>query len=205
MKQSAVFVSFFLDASRPNADGKCLVKLNIYQKPHKKRYATALHLSKEDWTKLNSAKLRDQDLKEVKRKLSALKSQAEKAIEKIQPFSFVAFEEAFISDSAKSTASNKSRMVTDWFTNTVTKLRGNDQVSTAGSYQTTINSMNLYKKNLQIRDVTPAFLHAYEKHLIKEGKSLSTVGIYMRNLRAILNEAIRENVISLDSYPFYRL
>ena len=136
-----------------------MIKLNIYQKPHKKRYATALHLSKEDWTKLNNAKLRDQDLKEVKRKLSALKSQAEKAIEKIQPFSFVAFEEAFIGDSEKSTAS-KSRMVTDWFTNTVTKLRGNDQVSTASSYQTTINSMNLYKKNLQIHDVTPAFLQA---------------------------------------------
>ena len=154
---------------------------------------------------MNSAKLRDQDLKEVKRKLSALKSQAEKAIEKIQPFSFVAFEEAFIAGSTNNPDSKTSRMVTDWFTNTVTKLRGNDQVSTAGSYQTTINSMNLYKKNLQIHDVTPAFLQAYEKHLIKEGKSLSTVGIYMRNLRAIINEAIRENVISLDSYPFYRL
>ncbi len=99
MKESTVFVSFFLDASRPNAEGKCLVKLNIYQKPHKKRDATALHLSKEEWTKLNGPKLRDEDLKEVKRKLHALKSQAEKAIEKIQPFSFVAFEEAFIAGS----------------------------------------------------------------------------------------------------------
>ncbi len=76
MEQPQVFVSFFLDASRPNSDGKCLVKLNIYQKPHKRRYATKFHLTKEDWTKLNSAKLRDEDLKEVKKKMNALQSQA---------------------------------------------------------------------------------------------------------------------------------
>ena len=65
MQQSKVFVSFFLDASRPNTDGKCLVKLNIYQKPYKKRYATKFHLTKEEWDKLNAPKLRDEDLKET--------------------------------------------------------------------------------------------------------------------------------------------
>lgn len=60
MEQPSVFVSFFLDASRPNAEGKCLVKLNIYQKPHKKRYATKFHATKDEWTKLNSSKLRDE-------------------------------------------------------------------------------------------------------------------------------------------------
>ncbi len=93
MEQPSVFVSFFLDASRPNAEGKCLVKLNIYQRPHKKRYATKFHLTKDEWSRLNSVKLRDEDLKEMKKKLNALQLKAEKIIENIVPFSFVAFEE----------------------------------------------------------------------------------------------------------------
>lgn len=198
MEQPQVFVSFFLDASRPNADGKCLVKLNIYQKPHKKRYATAFHLTSDEWTKLNSAKLRDEDLKEIKKKLAALKAKVEKIVEGINPFSFVAFEEAFYSGTSEA----KSRMLEDWFNNTIKRLKANDQVGTAGSYQTTINSIKEYKKNLQVQDITTAFLQGYEKHLTGQGKSVSTVGIYMRNLRAIINEAITAKMISQDNYPF---
>jgi len=202
MEQPQVFVSFFLDASRPNSDGKCLVKLNIYQKPHKKRYGTTFHLTKDEWTRLNSAKLRDEDLKEVKKKMNALQNKAEKVIETIEPFSFVAFEEAFFNSTPKSSTATKSRLLADWFKNTIAKLKANDQVGTAGSYQTTINSIDGYKKNLQIHDITPAFLQAYEKHLLGEEKSLATVGIYMRNLRAIVNEAIEAHIISKDKYPF---
>jgi len=198
MEQSQVFVSFFLDASRPNAEGKCLVKLNIYQKPHKKRYATKFHLSKEEWSKLNSAKLRDEDLKETKRKMNALKSKAEKVIEQIEPFSFVAFEEALYAD----TAERKSRMLMDWFKDYIIKLKANDQIGTASSYQTTINSINDFKKNLQLQDITATFLQSYEKHLLDAGKSTSSVGIYMRNLRAIINSSIAAGLISQDNYPF---
>ena len=36
--------------------------------------------------------------------------------------------------------------------------------------------------------------------MLKDGKSVSTVGIYMRQLRAIINQAIDANVISSDKY-----
>jgi integrase len=93
-------------------------------------------------------------------------------------------------------------MLTDWFTTTTNTLKANDQVGTAGTYQTTINSINDFKKNLQIHDITPAFLQSYEKHLLSEKKSLSTVSIYMRNLRSIINKVIKDKLISRDAYPF---
>lgn len=93
-------------------------------------------------------------------------------------------------------------MLEDWFNNTIKKLKANEQVGTAGSYQTTINSIKEYKRNLQVQDITTAFLQGYEKHLTGQGKSVSTVGIYMRNLRAIVNEAIAAKLISQDNYPF---
>ncbi len=169
---------------------------------HKRRYATKFHLTKDDWTKLNSPKLRDEDLKEIKKKLNALQLKAETVIEKINPFSFVAFEEAFINTSKIKISANKSMMLEDWFTCTINRLKENDQVGTASSYQTTINSINAFKNKLQIHDITPAFLLSYEKHLRGQSKSLSTISIYMRSLRAIINETIAAKIISRDNYPF---
>jgi len=199
MEESKVHVSFFLDASGPNAEGKCLVKINLYQKLNKKRYATTFHLTKEDWEKLNSKKLRDDYLKEIKSKLHALKAKAEKVIEKIVPFSFITFEETFFGNSE---IRKYSTMLKHWFDEYIQKLKTNAQVGTAISYQTTINSINDFKKNLQIHDITPAFLQAYEKHMLNQGKSVSTVGIYLRQLRAIINQAIEGGVLSQDKYPF---
>ena len=80
MEQENVFVSFFLDASRPNSEKKCLIKLNIYQKPNKKRYATKYHATKEEWEKINSPKLRDPELKKIKDGLKGVETKAQKVI-----------------------------------------------------------------------------------------------------------------------------
>lgn len=200
MEQPQVFVSFFLDASRPNADGKCLIKLNIYQKPDKRRYGTIYHLTQEEWKKLNGPKLRDEYLKDIEKKLAALKTKAEKIIEDINPFSFVAFEESFFQD--KPVNNKKSRKLEKWFQDKIEALEANNQVGTAGSYITTKNSINEYRKNLSVQDITTKFLEDYEKHLKEQNKSSATIGIYMRNLRAIVNEAMEEKVISRDNYPF---
>jgi integrase/recombinase XerD len=202
MEKPEVSISFFLDASRPNKDNKCLVKLKVYQKPYSKAFATKFHLTKDEWIKLNSPKLRDENLKEIKKKLNALKITAEKAAEKLELFSFVAFEEAFITGVTSKFKFHRSTKLEDGFNETIKKLNANEQVGTAGLYQTTINSINNFKKNLHLQDITSAFLQSYEKHLINEEKSLSTISIYMRNLRAIINAAIKDKIISWDNYAF---
>jgi integrase len=60
----------------------------------------------------------------------------------------------------------------------------------------------LFSPRLAFADVTPRFLKQYENHLISGGKSISTVGIYLRPLRAIINEAIEKKLLPKDSYPF---
>lgn len=47
-------------------------------------------------------------------------------------------------------------------------------------------------------------MKAYEKKMIANGKSYTTVGIYMRCLRTILNEAIRTGFLEARAYPFGR-
>ncbi|MBX2935305.1 MAG: site-specific integrase [Ferruginibacter sp.] len=199
MEQEKVYVSFILEASRPNQKNQCLIKMVVYQKPNKKRYSTEYHATKDDWGKLNSSKLRDDDLKELKKKLNGIKGKAEKSISKLPVFSFVAFEEAFF---AKSESGEKNAGLKHWFDKYILKLKNAGRIGTASSYQTTINSILNFKKNLSLFDITPAFLQQYEDYLITEKKSYSTVGIYMRQLRAIINQAINDKILSADLYPF---
>ena len=132
MIEQKVTVNFFLDKSRPNAENKCLIKLNIYCKPNKKRYATSYHVSTDDWEKLNNSNLRDDSLKEIRKKLNTLQSSVEKTIEKINPFSFVAFEEIYFDKVAATTT--KSTSLQSWFDAYINELHDKGRVGTCLLY-----------------------------------------------------------------------
>jgi integrase/recombinase XerD len=55
---------------------------------------------------------------------------------------------------------------------------------------------------MKFSEVTLDWLRRYEKHLLTEGKSYTTVGFYMRALRTIMNEAKKQGIISASQYPF---
>ncbi len=101
MREETTNTSFFLDASRPNAESKCMVKLNVYCKPDKKRYATGIHVTSDEWVKLNSPKLKNNDLKEIRQQLNAIEAKAKKVIKGLDVFSFVSFEDGFFSTISK--------------------------------------------------------------------------------------------------------
>lgn len=199
MREETATTSFFLDASRPNAESKCMVKLNIYSKPDKKRYATGIHVTLDEWQKLNSPKLKNSDLKEVRQKLNAIEAKAKKIINGLDVFSFVSFEDGFFSTISKTAP---SRSLKTWLDNYISKLKANSQIGTASSYTSTLSALEEFRKNLSIHDVTPSFLENFEKHLLSRGNSVSTVGIYLRNLRSIINQAIAAGAFSADKYPF---
>ena len=61
-----------------------------------------------------------------------------------------------------------------------------------------------FKPNLSFAEITPTFLNSYETWMLASSKSITTVGIYLRHLRAMYNKAINENLVSPESYPFGR-
>lgn len=186
MTEQKVTVSFYLEKTKPNNEGKCLIKMVVYCNPNKKRFSTICHVTEQEWEKLNGSNLRDNNLKTIKNNLNAKQAKAEKAIENIVPFSFVAFEEAYFSN----TVAKKNTSLQHWFDDYITKLHTKGSVGTAIAYRTTINSLNLFKKNLHLQDITTALLEQYEAHLLSSNKSNTTISIYVRQLRAIINQAI---------------
>lgn len=191
-------VTLFYDTRVLKKSGKYPLKLIVYCRPEKKRYRTNIDLTPEEWKKVSSEKLRDENLKEIRFKINALVARAEKIMGEISPFSFRKFEGAFYENAIDLNGMTLATL----FEQYISKHKSKGNIGTAISYQTAINSFSGFKRSLSLYDVTPDFLQDYEEHMIKNGKSKSTIGIYLRQLRAIFNDAISKNLISRDYYPF---
>jgi integrase/recombinase XerD len=93
--------------------------------------------------------------------------------------------------------------VMDAFNTKMQELMKNDQIGTATYYRCAMKSISGFtQRDMKFSEVTLDWLRRYEKHLLTEGKSYTTVGFYLRALRAIMNEAKKEGVISVAQYPF---
>lgn len=198
MEKYTPTVSLFFDTRTEKSSGKYPLKLTVYCKPSKKRYKTKIDLTKDEWSKIKSDNLRDKELKNTKIKINALLTQAQEIIDNLIPFSFLGFEKAFYENSVDLKSLKLSSLFESYID--IHKKKGN--AGTALSYQSTINSLTSFQKELSLNDITVSLLEEYELSMLKDGKSPSTIGIYLRQLRAIFNDAITRNIISKEIYPF---
>lgn len=68
-------------------------------------------------------------------------------------------------------------------------------------YQETLNKLNLYASQCVFSDVTLSWLRLFDSHMAKTCET-NTRAIHMRNIRAVFNNAINEDLVSQNSYPF---
>ncbi|MEO8405196.1 MAG: phage integrase SAM-like domain-containing protein [Chitinophagaceae bacterium] len=91
------------------------------------------------------------------------------------------------------------------YASTVKSLLFQDRIGTASSYQSSYSSIKHFRGNVRFADITAQYLKEYEVWMINtEHNSKTTVGIYMRALRAVFNEAIEKRLTSAESFPFGR-
>lgn len=89
------------------------------------------------------------------------------------------------------------------FENTISELTTNGKIGSSVWYSCAKTSIEKFaKKDLKFADITPEWLKKYETHLLKEEKAYTTISIYMRALRAIINKGLRDGIISQAQYPF---
>ena len=86
----------------------------------------------------------------------------------------------------------------------ITECKNENRLGTASSYECSRNSLNEIKgiENANFKTITPEWLKDYAKQMKAKGKSISTIGIYLRPLRSLFNNALRDKVITLELYPF---
>jgi len=182
--------------------GRYAVKLRVTYKTRCRYYTlkdpkrTSLHLSENDFIRVMGKAPRAL-YKEIKLHLSDIEKKAIGIIDKLPAFSFEAFEAKFFSKAGEG----------DVFTsleNRARALRKDGRVATAVTYECALNSLKKYtgKKILLFEHLTSVFFQRYENWMSTRGNSLTTVGIYARCTRAVVNTARRDGILKDIPYPF---
>lgn len=188
--------AIILDTRRPKQDGTFPVKIRVTFHRKQKYYAVGLSLTEEDFKKVQGSKPRG-EYKEKKIILNALEQRAIEIIKKLPSFSFEAFEKRFLEQ--KQTGKD----VFSYYERYIEILKNEGRVGTAGNYQSSLNSLkSFHPKKLSFEKANSDFLMAYERWMQAKGNSSTTVGIYIRPLRTLFNQAIEEGIISKQDYPF---
>lgn len=187
--------SIILDTRRAKKGGKYPVKLRVIYKRVVKYYPTTKDLSEESFTKIFDQKP-GKALVQIRDDLFALQAKARLIIDKLPVFSFKTFETKLFKS-----ATGEGDLV-EAFNDYIAVLRLAGRISTAVSYECSMKSLREFKSPLYFQDITPNFLQEYELWMLGRRNSITTVGIYLRALRSVFNEAISDNSVSVDLYPF---
>lgn len=190
-----VYIQIVLDNRRKNQTGIYTVKLRITYNRSQKYYLAGFKMTETDFadTMRNPPAKRLQD---TRIELDHIELKARKIISRMNGFSFMLFEENFYQNE------NAGKSIFDLYEAIIKVKTEEEKIGTASNYRCSLNSLKKFAPNLSFLDVTAEFLKKYERHLLGEGKSISTVGIYLRPLRAVLNEAIAKKLLTSTHYPF---
>ena len=199
MSKGNVLTYFTILENRAKKNGLFPVCLVVYFNGAKRRYRTNVDLTEDQWKKIKSPKLRDEKLKEKRADIQSFIRKAEAAGKKLHEFTFEAFEEEYFKKKQISTIDISFKDCTKGFM----KEKANEwSIKTTLMYETILASVGEFQSNLRMKGITPDFLRQYENHLNSEKKSISTKGIYLRQIRAVCNYAIRKKYITREKYPF---
>jgi integrase/recombinase XerD len=191
-------VKLLLDTRYPKKNGLFPVKIRITYNRKQKYYSLGKDLSKDDFNDATSStKKLPKELKDISKKFKQREGQALDIIDELKSFDLKRFDERFNGFTSSKTD------VKSIYDKYIRELEKNDQIRTADSYRYSFKSISSYSKNnLDFDDVSAEFLNGYEKWMMKNNKSITTIGMYLRCLRTIINIAIEKQIIPRESYPF---
>jgi integrase len=195
-------LTYFFDTRSKLLDGNYPIKLTVYYGRQKKRYKTPFKATQEVYDRLLANRLRDESTKQLKRQTVSWLDKQTLIAEGIVPFTFTDFENVFYAEKTQSRKIQLNDGVNSIYEKHIQSLNDEGRISTARAYHDSLTSILSYKKNLKVSQITPDFLKGYEKWMTDNGRSLTTVGMYVRALRTIFNMAIENEVITASKYPF---
>ncbi len=188
-------VTLIHDTRRAKANGSYPVKVRVTYNRKQKYYPTSVDMFEIEWEKIHGERV-GKELKKTKDTINGVLAKAQGICNDLKIFSFQVFEKQFYK------VRNIDGSLANLYNDYIAQLKSDDRISTASSYQCSLNSLKEFKPKLNLEDITVDFLKDYEKWMLKEENSLTTVGIYLRPLRALFNVAIASGLASIELYPF---
>ena len=196
--KNSVTTAIILDKRSKNKEGKYPVKLRVTYNRSPRNFGTKFNLSEDEFEKVCTKNPRG-SFKDIKLELSLIEEKAQRIIDNLDDFTFDKFKLNF------GIAPKELRNVYYFYNKKIKELEKSDRIGSANFYKHSLNSLkDFFKKPsyLEFKDITPKKLEQYEEWMQNRDNSITTVGMYLRALRAIINEAIRDGIITQEYYPF---
>jgi len=193
-----ITTAIILDKRSKNKEGKYPVKLRVTYNRSPRNFGTKYSLTEDEFEKVSLKNPRG-NFKDIKIELSLIEGKAQKIIDKLEDFTFDKFKLNF------GIAPKELRNVYYYYNKRIKELEESDRIGSANFYRNSLNSLkDFFKKPsyLEYKEITPKKLEQYEDWMQKMDNSVTTVGMYLRALRAIINEAIRDGITTQKNYPF---
>ncbi|AHM63190.1 integrase [Flammeovirgaceae bacterium 311] len=197
-------ITFYLDTRRQKVSGVYPVKLRVYFQAQTKYFPTTLDLTQEefDGALIANPRKAHQGYRNI---MDGIMEKAKGARDGLPFFTFERFE-----DKLYTSAPPKDDIPT-YYEAYIQKLEEEDRIGSADNYRLSLKSIkefniilaNGYKpERLHFINITPEWLNKYERWMLGKGRSATTVGIYLRPLRAMFNLALADGLITHEYYPF---
>ena len=203
-----VTTKVWLLKKREKKNGKYPIKIKVIFNRLICFYQTGIDLTEEEFKNYHNRK----DLKKQFDEIIYFLNKADKIVKDLgHNFSWKEFDTLYYNRKPIITRINKQSQSINIITQLedyAEKLFREGSIKTSKGYTTISNHLKDYLKKedgcLLFSDVTPEFLNALEKYFLgsKMQLSYSSIGVYMRNIRAIFNQAISKKIISAELYPF---
>lgn len=195
--EKGVSLVAFLDTVRKRKDGTSSVKLKIIHQRYPAYFSTKISLTEKDYLKLFERRI-SSDLKEKKVIIHTYLMRAYSIINMMDEFSFSKFKEHF----KKKRADVKSVYV--YYERYIAQLKSEERLGTAQNYNYSMKKLKEFhgKKSMAFETITPTFLRQFENWMLAKGHSKTTVGIYCRPLKKIINDAIEDGILDSKKSPF---
>ena len=189
--------------NKPNTKGECPVVLRVVKDRKSKIITLGLSTKTEDWdSKANKFKRTHSNWNQRNRILLEQEQKALRIIDDFistdTDFTLEQFEEQFRG------VKSAKRTVAEFWEDKIADLIKMGRTGNARAYRDVFNSFFKFQKSksLKFNQLTPDLLYNYETYLRSRGNQDGGIGVKMREIRALFNDAINKGVIDEKYYPF---
>ncbi len=189
--------------NKANKQEEYPVILRIVKDRKSKLISLGMSCKKQDWdTKKNEFKRTYPNASQRNRLLLKLQEKALKIIDEFSledlDFTLNQFEQRFRGKK------QNAMTVSEFWKEKIDDLNKSGRTGNARAYKDVYNSFFKFNKNtsLMFREITPNLLDKYEIYLRSNNNTDGGIGVKMREIRALFNDAIKKGVVQEKYYPF---
>jgi integrase/recombinase XerD len=193
-----------IDGKRSYSDGRIPIIYRLTHKKHTIRIESGVKVFKQEW---DTIKGRINKIHPQSKELNLLLNKRLFELEKKLFEATINLPDKDVKTLKRALIGDERQVISTFFqfaTMEIKNLRDQERFGNASVYETSVNRfINYTGKSISFKEINYNVLSGFELTLLKDGICRNTIAIYMRELRALLNLAIKKGLMDRADYPFY--